>query len=150
MRIAPVVKLTADERRTLLNWVKKPATPPKLQVRAQIILAAAAGRLNIAIAEEIGIGPKTVSLWRSRFVVSRIAGIENEAPRPGRTPSIPARIIDLILRKTRCEKPKGATQWSTRKMAKAVGVSKATVQRVWSTHGLKPHLNQCVESEVPS
>jgi transposase len=83
---------------------------------------------------------KTVSLWRARFANNRVSGIEKDAPRPGRDPSIPTATVELILHKTTQEKPKGATHWSTRTMAKAVGVSKATVQRLWSANGLKPHL----------
>jgi hypothetical protein len=79
-------------------------------------------------------------LWRRRFAASRVAGIEKDAPRPGRTPSIPARTVQRILDKTTREKPTAATHWSTRTMAAAVGVSKDTVQRVWRAHGLKPHL----------
>jgi len=69
-----------------------------------------------------------------------LAGIEKDAPRPGRNPSIPPATVELILHKTTQEKPKAATHWSTRTMAKAIGVSKATVQRIWSANGLKPHL----------
>jgi transposase len=88
----------------------------------------------------LGTSQKTVSLWRSRFAAERTAGIEKDAPRPGRTPSIPTETVELILRKTTQEKPQGATHWSTRTMGQAVGVSKATVHRVWAANGLKPHL----------
>ena len=69
-------------------------------------------------------------------------GIEKDASRPGRTPAITAETVTRIVRKTTQEKPETATHWSTRSMAKAVGVSKATVQRVWAAHGLKPHLTR--------
>ena len=70
------------------------------------------------------------SLWRQRFAELRLAGIENDAPRPGRIPAIPSATIESILRKTTREKPTAATHGSTRTMAQAVGVSKATVSRV--------------------
>ena len=140
MRIAPSIDLTHAERKTLVAWSRGRSIPARCVLRAKIVLAAADGRLNQDIAAELGTMKKTVSLWRSRFARERIAGIEKDAPRPGRTPSIPTQTIEAILQKTTQEKPPGATHWSTRTLAKAVGVSKATVQRVWAANGLKPHL----------
>jgi transposase len=140
MRVAPKIELTAEERKTLLAWSRGRSTPARLVLRAKIVLAAAEGKLNQEIAADLRTLRKTVSLWRSRFASQRIAGIEKDAPRPGRNPSIPAETVELIVRKTTQEKPPAATHWSTRTMAKATGVSKATVQRVWAAQGLKPHL----------
>jgi hypothetical protein len=78
--------------------------------------------------------------WRTRFASGRVAGIETDAPRAGRKSTIPTAVIEAILRKTRQETPADATHWSTRTMAKAVGVIKATVSRIWRAAGLKPHL----------
>jgi transposase len=77
-----------------------------------------------------------VARWRGRFLKLGVAGLEKDAPRPGRAPSIDAQ---EIIRKTTQEKPSKATHWSTRSMAHAVGVSEASVRRVWQAHGLKPH-----------
>lgn len=140
MRVAPVIELSAAERKTLVAWSRGRSTPARRVLRAKIVLAAAEGQLNQEIAIALQTLRKTVSLWRTRFAAERLAGIEKDAPRPGRTPSIPTTTVELILHKTTQEKPKGATHWSTRTMAKAVGVSKATVQRVWAANGLKPHL----------
>lgn len=140
MRIAPSIVLTVEERKTLESWARGRSLPARSVLRAKIILAAADGRMNQDIAAELGTLPKTVSLWRTRFVVDRIAGIEKDAPRAGRAPSIPTETIEAILHKTTQEKPTGATHWSTRTLAKVIGVSKATVQRVWAANGLKPHL----------
>ena len=140
MRRAPVIELLDEERKTLEAWSRGRSTPMRRVLRARILLAAAKGKRNEEIAADLGTSKKTVSLWRARFATERVAGIEKDAPRPGRNPSIPTEKIELILHKTTQEKPKGATHWSTRTMAKAVGVSKATVQRVWSANGLKPHL----------
>jgi len=101
---------------------------------------AAEGKTNETIAMELSSSKPTVGRWRSRFAVLRLAGIEKDAPHPGRTPAVSAEIVELIVRKTTQEKPEAATHWSTRTMAKAVGVGKDTVQRVWAAHGLKPHL----------
>lgn len=142
MKVAPNISLTDQERKTLTTWSRGRSTPARLVLRAKIVLAAAEGLLNKDIAEQCGTSKKTVSLWRARFAEQRLAGIESDAPRPGRTPSIEKDVIEQIVRKTTQEKPPAATQWSTRTMAKAVGVSKATVSRVWRAHGLKPHLSK--------
>jgi transposase len=142
MKAAPVIVLSADERQTLASWSRGRSTPTRLVLRAKIVLAAADGTMNKDIAIQCGTSKKTVSLWRQRFAELRVAGIENDAPRPGRTPAIPSATVELILRKTTREKPVAATQWSTRTMAKAVGVSKATVSRLWRANGLKPHLSK--------
>jgi transposase len=125
MKTAPVISLSDDERRTLESWSRGRRTPARLVLRAKIVLAAAEGTLNKDIAARLGTSKKTVSLWRQRFAESRVAGIETDAPRPGRNRSIPAETLETILRKTTREKPAGATHWSTRTLAKAVGVSRA-------------------------
>lgn len=142
MKVAPNISLSDQERKKLTTWSRGRSTPSRLVLRAKIVLAAAEGLMNKEIAEQCGTSKKTVSLWRTRFAEQRLAGIESDAPRPGRTPSIEKDVIAQIIRKTTREKPHAATQWSTRTMAKAVGVSKATVSRVWRAHGLKPHLSK--------
>jgi len=142
MKTAPVITLSDAERRMLESWSRGRSTPARLVLRAKIVLAAAVGTMNKDIAEQFGTSKKTVSLWRQRFAESRVAGIETDAPRPGRNHSIPTETIETILRKTTREKPAGATHWSTRTLAKEVGVSRATVNRVWQAHGLKPHLSK--------
>lgn len=81
-----------------------------------------------------------VARWRSRFLDLGLAGLEKDAPRPGRTPSVSAAKIKQVVNMTTQEKPVHATHWSTRTMAAAVGLSPATVRRIWHGHGLKPHL----------
>lgn len=140
MRIAPKIELTDTERAALLKWSRGRSTPSRLVLRAKIVLAAAEGLMNQTIAAKVGTSKKTVSLWRTRFTEQRLAGIEQDAPRPGRKTSIPAETTVKIVTMTTTEKPANATHWSTRSMAQEVGVSKATVQRIWFAHGLKPHL----------
>jgi len=142
MKTAPVIMLSAKEHQTLASWSRGRSTPTRLVLRAKIVLAAAEGTMNKDIAIQCNTSKKTVSLWRQRFAELRLAGIENDAPRPGRTPAIPSSTVEAILRKTTQEKPVAATHWSTRTMAKAVGVSKATVSRIWRANGLKPHLSK--------
>ncbi|HBO46022.1 MAG TPA: IS630 family transposase [Planctomycetaceae bacterium] len=142
MKTATIIVLSDDERKTLTTWSRGRSTPARLVLRAKIVLAAADGKTNEAIAAELHTSKPTVGRWRKRFAAGRTAGIEKDAPRPGRTPAITAETVTRIVRKTTQEKPETATHWSTRSMAKAVGVSKATVQRIWAAHGLKPHLTR--------
>lgn len=139
MKTAPVIILSEAERKTLETWSRGRRTQARRVLRARIVLLAAEGKTNEIIATELGTSKPTVGRWRGRFARLRIAGIEKDAPRPGRTPALTAELVDLIVRKTTQETPEAATHWSTRTMAKAVGVSKDTVQRVWAAHGLKPH-----------
>jgi transposase len=101
---------------------------------------AADGVTSQAIAEQLEISRPTVQLWRERFLALRVAGLEKDAPRPGRIPSIPATKIRAIVEATLRTTPPAATHWSTRTMAQAQGVSEATVRRIWKQHNLKPHL----------
>ena len=139
MRMAPLVELTEAEQGTLAKWSHGRSTPARLVLRAKIILLAAEGRANNEIATELGTSRKTVGLWRTRFLNGRCEGIQKDAPRAGRKPS--QKVISEIIRRTTQElPPSGATHWSTRTMAAAVGVSRSLVQRVWHKHNLKPHL----------
>ncbi len=95
---------------------------------------------NDEIAGELGCTRRTVGTWRSRFAKQRLKGIEKDAPRGGRTPSVRAAKEAEIIAKTTQETPEGGTHWSVRTMAAAVNVSYSTVQRVWRDNGLKPHL----------
>jgi len=85
---------------------------------------------------------ESVGRWRSRFAKLGLAGIEKDAPRSGRKPSIPRSTVEEIVRLTTSSKPKNATHWSTRSMARATGVSAKTVHRVWQANELKPHLSR--------
>jgi Homeodomain-like domain len=88
----------------------------------------------------IGTDRLTVARWRNRFIRLRLRGIEKDAPRPGRRRRFSPEMVLEIVRKTTQDPPDDATPWSTRRMAKAAGVSEATVRRIWHQHGLKPHL----------
>jgi transposase len=140
MRVAKAVVLTEEERTMLTKLSRGRSAQARVVLRAKILLAAATGRRNDHIAEELGCTRRTVATWRNRFATARVAGIVKDSPRGGRTPTVRAVKEAEILRKTTQETPDNATHWSTRTMAKAVGVSKATIQRVWRDSGLKPHL----------
>jgi transposase len=140
MRVAKAVMLTEEQRTQLQRWARGRSTPARLVLRAKIVLLAAEGKRNDEIAAVLGCTRRTVGTWRQRFLDAGVAGIEKDAPRPGRDPAVRNKVGAKILRKTTQEKPTAATHWSTRTMAEAVGVSHSTVQRVWKANGLKPHL----------
>jgi transposase/transposase-like protein len=142
MRKVKPITLSDENRETLESWSRGRSTEARLVLRAKILLLAASGKLNKEIAEELNTAKTTVIRWRKRFIEEGLKGIEMDAPRSGRKPSIPPETVRLILHKTTQEKPSNATHWSTRSMAKAVGVSKVTVNRIWRAHGLKPHLSK--------
>ncbi len=108
--------------------------------RARALLMAAEGVANTRIATLVGATPVTVRSWRSRFEAQGLAKFAKVAGGRGRKTTIPDAVIDEIVDLTQNSTPVGETHWSTRTMAKRVGVSKDTVQRVWSARGLKPHL----------
>jgi len=123
-------------REELMRLAHSNTTEVRLARRAGIVLLAAGGLDNRKIAELIGVGRIQVGRWRERYVEGGLKAIEQDLPRGGRKPSIdPAEIVCLTTQ----TKPQGATQWSTRTLAAVAGVSDTTVQRVWKTHGLKPH-----------
>lgn len=140
MRTAPVIVLSDDESKRLETYARGRSTPARLVLRAKIVLRAARGMRNDEIAEELGVQRKTVGLWRRRFSKQGLLGIEKDAPGRGRPKSIGKDKVAEIVRITTQESPPNATHWSTRDMAKALGVSNSTVMRVWHAHGLKPHL----------
>ena len=140
-RIAPAIALSDDERTLLRQWSRGRRTPVRLMRRARIVLRAADGWLNTAIAADLGVREKTVGLWRRRFAEQRTAGIQKDAPGRGRPATVQRSAIEAeVIRMTTQERPATATHWSTRTMAAALGISPASVRRIWQRHGLKPHL----------
>ena len=114
--------------------------PKRLVERAKIVLMAADGKQNQMIAAALGLSRPTVQLWRDRFAAHGIAGIEKDAPRPGRKPKLFAAKVRRVLQATLETTPPGATHWSVRSMAQAQGISRMAMQRLWAAHELKPHL----------
>lgn len=139
-RVAASIILSAEECATLDTWIRGRRLPLRLVERARIVRMAAAGKLNQEIAKEVGVSRPTVQLWRQRFLALRLAGLEKDAPRPGRIPKIPAKKVHAVVEATLHSTPVNATHWSTRSMAKAQGLSEATIRRIWKQHNLKPHL----------
>jgi len=142
MRVAPPVVLTEDQKRTLHQWARGRSLPARQVERARVVLLAAAGKQDLEIAAEVGISNQKVARWRKRFLKLGLAGLEKDASRPGRKPTITAAQVQEVVRKTTPEKPANATHWSTRTMAVAAGISEKSVRRIWHKYGLKPHLSR--------
>ena len=143
MRKAAVVDISGPERTVLQRWSRGRSTPARLVDRATIVLFAANGLENKIIAAKLEINEKTVGLWRRRFAESGLAGIERDAPRAGRRATVQYGAVESeVVRKTTQENPPNATHWSTRTMAAEIGISPASVRRIWKRNGLKPHLHR--------
>ena len=139
MRVAPTLTLTSEEREKLESWARGRSTPHRLVLRAQIVLRAAEGIQNKQIAEELDTQRNTCALWRNRFHRLRLAGIEQDAPRPGGPLRLPDATLRAIVHDTLHTKPPDATHWSTRSMAEKYGVSPNTVHQIWRARRIQPH-----------
>jgi transposase len=142
MRVAAPVVLSAEDREQLERLARGRKLAARVVERARIILLAAEGKQNQEIARICRVTRRTVGVWRRRFVLKGIAGILKDAPRAGRRRSISDEVIQEIVRMTTQETPAGRTHWSTRSLAKQMGLSPSTIGRVWRSHGLKPHLTR--------
>ena len=141
MRRAIEIQLDEARRRQLERVSRSPSASVRLVERVQIVLLAAAGAESVDIASCLDISRQKAGRWRDRFAACGLAGIEKDAPRSGRLPSISKRKRASIVRKTTTETPAHATHWSRASMAAATGVSASTIGRIWRSYGLKPHLS---------
>ena len=137
-RKASAIKLTADERDVLQRLIRRRKVAHADAQRAAIILRAADGLNNCQIANKVGVTRQTVRTWLNRFAKHRLDGLDDE-PRCGAPRKIGDDRIEDIVTRTLETKPKDATHWSTRGMAKASGVSASTVHRIWRAFSLQPY-----------
>lgn len=132
------IELTSDGRIALESHATRRKTAQGLATRAKIVLRCADGGNDRAGAAELGVGRGTVGRWRRRFAEARLDGLYDE-PRPGAPRSITDAEVERVVVATLETTPKGATHWSTRDMAKHVGLSHASIGRIWRAFGLSPH-----------
>jgi transposase len=132
------VVLSETERSALERRLRRRKIARADATRAEIVLLAADGYSNSAIARAVGVTRKTVQSWRGRFAKERLDGLDDE-PRCGAPRQIGDDRIEEIVTRTLEAKPANATHWSTREMAKASGVSASSVQRIWRAFCLQPH-----------
>lgn len=139
MKPSKALVMSNEQRHTLEGWVRAGTTPQRVVWRAKICLRAADGLSNSAIARELGTTRPTVICWRKRFETAGALGLAEDAPHGASTRRLDPEKVKAIVDATLQTKPADATHWSTRTMAKAQGVSHATVARIWDAHGLQPH-----------
>jgi transposase len=130
--------LTAEERHQLESLAHRSRSAPHVARRARIILACADGHETTGVARRLHVSPTTVCKWRTRFLRDRLDGLFDE-PRPGTPRQISDAQVEQVIVRTLESTPRGATHWSTRTMAKASGLSHATISRIWQSFGLQPH-----------
>ena len=133
--------LTDDERQRLDSLAHRSRSAPQVARRARIILACAEGTDSKVVARRLHVTPATVCKWRGRFVRQRLDGLYDE-PRPGAKRTITDEQVEQVVIRTLETTPRGATHWSTRDMAKAVGLSHMAISRIWHTFGLQPHRSE--------
>jgi transposase len=140
MAMAPAVRieLTADERAQLEAWARRRTSAQALAQRSRVVLLAADGLNNTEIAARLGVHRPMVRKWRTRFSEHRLAGLTDE-PRPGQPRKITDEKVEEVIVKTLETTPKDATHWSTRSMAKEVGLNQSAVHRIWKAFALQPH-----------
>lgn len=137
-KVAVSIGLTTEDRRELEGLSRRRKTAQGLVWRARIVLAAAEGLENKAIAERLGADVNTVGKWRRRYAARGLDGHIAE-PRPGAPRLIGDDAIAETARLTVETTPAGATHWSLRSMARAVGYTPSTIHRIWRAFGLQPH-----------
>ena len=136
---AKPLSVNSEQSKILQSWVRAHNTPQSVARRCQIILKAAEGTCNSQIAKQLGLSRPTVLLWRERFTTGGCVSLLKIKEGRGRRPQISANKVRHIVETTLQTTPPDVTHWSTRAMAKAHGVSNATVHRIWDAHGLQPH-----------
>ena len=132
------VTLRDEERQSLTSLAHRSRSAPQLARRARIILACADGQATTGIAKRLRVSPTTVCKWRTRFLAERIEGLTDE-PRPGAPRRVTDEQVEQVVVRTLETTPQGVTHWSTRSMARAMGLSHMTVSRIWHAFGLQPH-----------
>ena len=134
-----VLTVTAQDRAELERRVRAKGSPARTVERARIVLLSTEGLTGVEVAERVGCSEPTVVLWRQRYAAGGLAALEDR-PREGRPPTIGDDVrLDIVWRTLQPPPPElGITHWSSRLLAKQVGVDHATVARVWRDYGLQP------------
>ena len=144
MRVAAEIALSGDEHRKLEKWASTRSTSVRLRERARIVLRAAQGMRNKAIAAQPGVDANKVGRWGSRVAKEGMSSIEKERPRGanhgGNSSKMQADLRSKVIGVTTQTTPKDATHWSCRSMARHLNTTHSLVSRVWRAHELKPHL----------
>jgi len=140
MRKAPEIQLDEESKSQLRSLARGGKTSQRLEQRCRIVLAASEGMGDEAIAKREGVSRQKSARWRARYLGAGLAGLLKEKAGRGRPSKIKPEQKAEVVRRTLEESPEMATQWSTRRMARASGMAASSVSLIWRAHGLKPHL----------
>jgi transposase len=132
------VTVTDEQREALERYARGRTVSHALALRAQIVLAAAAGKRQFEIAVELRVTDTTARKWIRRFAKYGIEGL-SDIPKPNVHRKLSDERVEEIIRLTLRSRPKGSTHWSSRKLAKEADVSQSSVARIWRAFKLKPH-----------
>src|SRR5947209_20055811 len=130
--------LSEEERERLQSLAHRARSQSLLARRARVVLASADGLDNKSVARKLRVSLGMVGKWRSRFLESRLEGLYDE-PRPGAPRKVSDSQVEEVIIQTLESTPRGETHWSTRGIAKATGLSRMTISRIWHAFGLQPH-----------
>ena len=136
--VAVAIELSGEERAQLEAWTRRRTSAQALAQRSRVVLLAAEGLTNTEIAQRLGVSRNMAMMWRARFAEQRLEGLLDE-PRPGRPRTITDEQVEEVVVRTLETTPKDATHWSTRSMAREVGLTQSAVLRIWKAFGLQPH-----------
>ncbi|MCW5738453.1 MAG: IS630 family transposase [Enhydrobacter sp.] len=139
MRTGIIMAVTPEDRRRLDAVVRDRNAPQKHVWRARIVLLTADGLGTNAIMRETGKSKTCVWRWQERFAEAGVEGLLRDKTRPSRIPPLEAAVVDRVVALTLADPPTEATHWTGAMMAKAIGISVSSVQRIWRSHGLQPH-----------
>lgn len=140
MRPTPRPDLSVEQRTRLEGWTRATTSPQRLVERSHIILLAATGLADREVASRLRCSRAKVARWVARFREGGPECLQQDLPRPGRPRTVrTAERVRQVVDATRLTTPKAATHWSLRTMAKAQGISRSSVQRIWKAHQLQPH-----------
>lgn len=131
------LKLTTEERETLQRFARRRAIGNATVMRSKIVLRCATGADNQDVAEELGVSKAMVGKWRRRFNERRLDGLLDE-PRVGRPRSVTDADVERVVDQTLHDQPKKGTHWSTRSLARELGMTQSAVGRIWKAFGLRP------------
>jgi len=134
-----------EQREVLETWARSRVLSHRQVQRARLVLLAADGIANEVIAQRLGISKPSVLKWRAQFEANGVDGLE-EAPGRGPTPTYGQKFIEKVIRTTLRSPSDGTTHWSTRSLGAKLGLSHATVHRIWQDMGLQPHLTRTFKS----
>lgn len=134
------IRLRPEDRERLEAVVADRNSPQKHVWRARIILLLADGLGPRAVQRLTGKSQPTIRRWRERFLAEGVAGLRRDKTRPPGTAPLPRATVERVVAMTLSGVPANATHWSARRLAKAMGIGHTSVQRIWTAHGLKPHL----------